>query len=126
LCSNPKYAKGSDLLQCYKNKVQVLWYGIDPEPYFNPSRRAQLEAKCLRAQLELPLWLVVGRLVYYKGISVALDALARLPGHLLVIGAGALLIHVGHYFDLKYMRWIFGPDYFITKKKHEPNEQRPG
>ena len=36
---------------------------------------------------------------------------------LLIIGVGAFLIHVGHYFDLRYMRWIFGPDYFITKKK---------
>ena len=35
---------------------------------------------------------------------------------LLVIGVGAFLIHVGHYFDLRYMRWVFGPNYFITKK----------
>lgn len=35
---------------------------------------------------------------------------------LLVIGVGAFLIHTGHYFDLWCLRWIFGPDYFITKK----------
>jgi len=31
----------------------------------------------------------------------------------LVFGVGALLIHTGHYFDLPYMRWVFGDDYFV-------------
>jgi len=34
----------------------------------------------------------------------------------LVIGIGAFIIHVGHYFSLKITRWLFGPgDYFIRK-----------
>lgn len=52
-------------------------------------------------------WLIVG------GNEVSLST----GWALLMIGVGAFLIHVGHYFDLRYMRWIFGPDYFITKKR---------
>ncbi len=51
-------------------------------------------------------WLIVG------GSQVSLAT----GWVLLVIGISAFLIHIGHYFDLKYMRWIFGEDYFITKK----------
>lgn len=34
---------------------------------------------------------------------------------LLIIGTGAFLLHLGHYFGLKYMRWLFGSRYFIQK-----------
>ena len=32
-----------------------------------------------------------------------------------ILGIAAFLLHVGHYFDLKYMRWLFGDKYFIEK-----------
>ena len=34
---------------------------------------------------------------------------------ILTIGVGASFLHLGHYFDLKYMRWLFGSKYFIQK-----------
>ena len=34
---------------------------------------------------------------------------------ILIIGICAFLLHLGHYFDLKYMRWLFGSKYFIQK-----------
>ncbi len=34
---------------------------------------------------------------------------------LLIIGICAFLLHLGHYFDFKYMRWLFGSNYFIRK-----------
>jgi rhamnosyl/mannosyltransferase len=37
-----------------------------------------------------PIWLCVGRLIYSKGLRVALSALRVLPGTLLVIGSGPL------------------------------------
>jgi hypothetical protein len=33
----------------------------------------------------------------------------------LVIGTCAFLLHLGHYFDLKYMRWLFGSRYFVQR-----------
>ena len=37
-----------------------------------------------------PLWLCVGRLVYYKGLKNAIDALTQVRGRLLVVGRGPL------------------------------------
>ncbi len=34
---------------------------------------------------------------------------------LIVVGIGAFLLHLGHYYDLKYMRWLFGENYFLEK-----------
>ncbi|OGI79130.1 hypothetical protein A3F19_00315 [Candidatus Nomurabacteria bacterium RIFCSPHIGHO2_12_FULL_37_29] len=42
-----------------------------------------------------------------------------IPGWLgwvvMAIGICAFLLHLGHYFNLKYMRWLFGDNYFIQK-----------
>jgi len=44
----------------------------------------------------------------------------RLPGAIswivLILGICAFLLHIGHYFNLRYMRWLFGDKYFIQKK----------
>lgn len=34
---------------------------------------------------------------------------------IMIIGVCALFLHLGHYFNLKYMRWLFGDKYFIEK-----------
>ena len=42
-----------------------------------------------------------------------------IPGWLswvvMAIGICAFLLHLGHYFNLKYMRWLFGDNYFLQK-----------
>lgn len=35
---------------------------------------------------------------------------------LLAIGICAFFLHLGHYFNLRYMRWLFGSRYFIEKQ----------
>jgi rhamnosyl/mannosyltransferase len=88
LCTSPRYAEGSPLLGGYAGKVGVLTFGIDLRPYREPSAAALAHAERLRAQHGQPLWLAVGRLVYYKGLHTAVTALAAVPGRLLVIGEG--------------------------------------
>jgi len=34
----------------------------------------------------------------------------------MIIGICAFLLHLGHYFNLRYMRWLFGSRYFIQKQ----------
>lgn len=57
--------------------------------------------------------------VFLFGLGLAMLNGLRMPEFigwlLLVIGAGAFLLHIGHYFNLKYMRWLFGSDYFLRK-----------
>lgn len=56
------------------------------------------------------------------GISLVVLGLAVLLGWqvtvwvgwlLFVVGICASLLHIGHYFNLKYMRWLFGDKYFL-------------
>jgi glycosyltransferase involved in cell wall biosynthesis len=88
LCTSPRYAEGSPLLAGYNGKVGVLTFGIDLRPYREPSASARAHAARLRAQHGEPLWLSVGRLVYYKGLHNAVRALVAVTGRLLVIGEG--------------------------------------
>lgn len=90
LVTSPTYAAGSPMLQRYADKVLSLPLGIDLASFVEPSREARRHAENLRNKHGEPLWLMVGRLVYYKGIQVALQALAKVPGKLLVIGSGPL------------------------------------
>jgi rhamnosyl/mannosyltransferase len=89
-CTSPKYAAGSAFLARFPEKVESLPFGIDPEPFVNPSQEAQVHAARLRKEHGSPLWLAIGRLVYYKGLHVAIRALQHVPGKLLIIGHGPL------------------------------------
>ncbi len=90
LTDSPLYLEGSAALGRYREKVIVLPLGIDLLPYLEPSPGALASAGKFRKELGEPLWLLVGRLVYYKGIEVALRALVHVPGRLLIIGTGPL------------------------------------
>lgn len=88
LTTSPDYAEGSRQLADFLPKVETLPLGTELQRYFNPSTRALEFRDQLRARHEGPLWLSVGRLVYYKGLETALSALNRIPGTLLIIGEG--------------------------------------
>jgi rhamnosyl/mannosyltransferase len=90
LATSPPYAQSSPLLQRHASRVRVVPFGIDLGPFVRPSPQAREHARRLRAEYGAPLWLSVGRLVYYKGLAVALEALRDVPGRLLVIGEGPL------------------------------------
>ena len=88
LSDSPPYLEGSATLGRYRDKVVTLPLGIDLAPFLRPSAAATAFATNCRKELGEPLWLMVGRLVYYKGIEVALRALVQAPGRLLIIGTG--------------------------------------
>jgi rhamnosyl/mannosyltransferase len=86
--TSPTYVPGSRFLRPYRDRLHVLPNGIDLEPYLNPSPEDQAKAKRIRAAHPGPLWLGVGRLIYYKGFLNAVRALPKVPGTLLLVGAG--------------------------------------
>jgi rhamnosyl/mannosyltransferase len=88
LMDSPHYGEGSPLLQNYEQKLQVLPLGIDLEPYLNPRPAAREYAAVYRQQWGQPLWLSVGRLVYYKGLQNAIRALPLVAGRLMIVGEG--------------------------------------
>jgi glycosyltransferase involved in cell wall biosynthesis len=90
IATSPAYAEGSDLLRAYRSKVCVLPFGVNLRPFLNPGPAVLRRAEVLKSQYGRPLWLAVGRLVYYKGLHNAIRALASVPGRLLVVGNGPL------------------------------------
>jgi glycosyltransferase involved in cell wall biosynthesis len=90
IATSSAYVPGSPLLRRFRGKVRTLPLGSELAPFLSPSPAA-LEAEARwRAEAGSPLWLMVGRLVYYKGLFTALEALVRVPGRLLVVGVGPL------------------------------------
>ncbi len=90
IATSPEYAGGSSLLSRYADRVEVLPFGVDLTPFQQPSEAARRFADRLRGDGGEPLWLSIGRLVYYKGLETAVRALRHVPGRWIVIGTGPL------------------------------------
>jgi len=88
--TSPWYLGGSPLLQQFEDKVEVVPLGVAIEPLLRPSPFARSVERAVVEDHDGPIWLCVGRLVYYKGFHTAIDALAHLPGTLIIVGKGAL------------------------------------
>lgn len=91
LTTSPNYAEGSAQLRPFLRKVQSLPLGIELDAFLHPSPEALRQRDELRRRFSTgPIWVAVGRLVYYKGLATAIDALPSIPGTLVIIGDGPL------------------------------------
>lgn len=90
ICSNPDYAEGSRALRPFREKIAVISYGIDLEPFVHPSPEAKTACDATQRTYPGPLWVCGGRLAYYKGLDTAIRAMPRVPGTLLVVGTGPM------------------------------------
>lgn len=90
LATSSQYIEGSKLLQRFEKKVVSLPLGINLDQFKNPSPNAMACAEAFRTKYPGPIWLCVGRLIYYKGFDIAIRALADVPGNLLLIGTGPM------------------------------------
>jgi rhamnosyl/mannosyltransferase len=86
--STERYWQTSRQLTPYAEKVEVVPLGIDLRRFAEPGRAVETRAAELRAEHGSPLWLTVGRCVYYKGLATAIRAMPGVPGKLMVIGTG--------------------------------------
>ena len=88
IVSNPVLAARSSLLR-HARRVAVIPFGIDLHR-FDRHAPADPRAAAFASAVPGPRALFVGRLVYYKGLHVLLDALRAWPGSLIVVGEGPL------------------------------------
>jgi len=90
IAATPKHIEHSPVLRRFESRCRVIHFPIDALPYINaPSLwDAQLPA----AWQDEPLVLFVGRLVYYKGVDILLEALGLTPRAVLaIVGVGPLM-----------------------------------
>lgn len=87
VAASPNYLASSEVLQRFRDKTQVIPYGLDPAAYPQPSSE-RLEH--WRRQLGERFFLFVGVLRYYKGLHVLLEAMAGTDYQLVIAGAGPM------------------------------------
>lgn len=87
LPTSERYIDHSPYLRPHRAKCRVVPLGIDLEAY---DRLAAIEPRAaeLRARYGADFVLFVGRLRYYKGLDVLLDAMARCDAKLVIVGDG--------------------------------------
>ena len=91
LTTSPEYPSESRLLRRFQERVESVPLGVDLRPFTSPSPAAEAYQKRLLAENGGgPIWLTVGRCVYYKSQDVAIRALPHVPGKLIIVGHGPL------------------------------------
>lgn len=87
IATSPNYLATSTVLQAHKERCEVLPYGIPVEQFADRDEEAVAR---IRAQFGSRLVITVGRLIYYKGFDVLVQAMKNVHGTLLVVGDGPL------------------------------------
>ncbi len=90
VCASPTMKSATRVLRNVRDRACVIPMGIDLAPYQQPSDAAIRGAAELRREHGETLWVTLSRLVRYKGLHNAIDALVRVRGRLLIIGSGPL------------------------------------
>jgi len=87
VATSPNIVRTSDMLQAFSDRVRVIPYGIDYEPY---SRGRDSEVTAIRQQYGSRIVLGVGRLIYYKGFQYLISSMKEVNAKLLIAGEGPL------------------------------------
>ena len=95
--SNPRYIETSPYLRPFADKCTVIHHGQDLSRFANPDphRIAAIRARYTtvpQSPFNSPrlLLLFVGRLRYYKGLEVLIEAMRDIEAHLLIVGDGPM------------------------------------
>jgi rhamnosyl/mannosyltransferase len=87
--SSPILAAASPLVK-QARRVAIVPFGIRVDRFRQLDDRQLRLAEAIRRRYASPRVLFVGRLVYYKGLDVLIDALGDVPGTLILAGEGPL------------------------------------
>ena len=89
LATSPRLIASSSVLQKFKEKTVAVPLGIDPQRFFAAAGIEQ--GRVLRQRYnEKPVVLFVGRLVYYKGVDLLVEAFRGINANLIMVGKGVL------------------------------------
>lgn len=82
--SNPRLLETSPSLSAHRSRAVVVPFGVDVESWSQPPAGAA----ALKKKHPGPLVVFLGRLAYYKGVEVLVEAMASIEATLLVVGGG--------------------------------------
>ena len=85
VATSPNYLATSDVLQRYRDKVEVIPIGLDENSYAKPTAE---KLQYWRERAGPKFFLFVGNLRYYKGLHVLLDALQGTEFRAVIVGSG--------------------------------------
>lgn len=87
--SSSNFAQSSPVLSQVMDKVRILPFGLaEGALRESPANRRLLDR--LRAEIQKPVILFVGRLIHYKGVEVLVEAMKSIDGVCLIAGEGYL------------------------------------
>ena len=89
IVSSPNLADASVLVQ-QARRVAIVPFGIPLARYRQDDARTRAAVAAIHLAIPGPRLLFVGRLVYYKGVHVLIDAMAACRGTLMIAGEGPL------------------------------------
>jgi len=90
IVSSPALAAESAMVRQHARRVAVIPFGVPLERYEHVDPAARARVGQIVAAVPGPRMLFVGRLVYYKGLEILLDAMERCEGSLVIAGEGPL------------------------------------
>ncbi|RMD60366.1 glycosyltransferase [Candidatus Parcubacteria bacterium] len=89
VATSPVYVRYSSFLRRHADKCVVVPLGINPEK-FQTSAATKRRVQLLQSRYGRPFVLFVGRLTYYKGLDVLLQAADQINGNIVIVGNGPL------------------------------------
>ena len=92
IATSPNYLASSPVLRHFADRCEVISPGIEVSR-FERTQEVEYQAERIAERYPGRRVLFVGRLCYYKGLSVLLEAMARVDAHLLVVGGGPMQTH---------------------------------
>jgi len=87
MATSQNYVASSPVLREYRDRCSVVPYGIQPLRLGGNSTEFE---HGIRSAYGTRIVLAVGRVVYYKGFEFLVRAMAKVNGHLLLVGEGPL------------------------------------
>lgn len=89
IVATAQHIENSAFLKAFKNKCEIIPFGVDIKQ-FQVSSNIQQEIAKIRKNHGDKIVLFVGRLIYYKGVEYLIRAMKNVAGKLLLIGQGPL------------------------------------
>ncbi len=89
IATSPPYLEASAALAPWRERCQMIPLGLDPTRIADPDPAAQERATALWGETPTLRVLAIGRLTYYKGHDILIQAAAQLPdSRILIVGTG--------------------------------------